>query len=170
MGGPIHGYGVSLRKMTKKRPPGRIRIWGLGLNSLHGCCQRGLPCRSSGGWFSHSAARGSLLEGKLGQNTQQGSLQLLFQSIKATVHMLLQSPLHLLQTTIHRGVQFTADIGNNVATLCFRKLEFFRLKPYWRCLFSWWFLCCWITKTSAWSTNMEYKQQLVFQILQLCLY
>lgn len=40
----------------------------------------------------------------------------------------------------------------------------------WRRANRWVFLCDWITTTSAWSTNMEFKQKLVFHVLQQCLY
>lgn len=118
--GPLRGYVCQ----SEKRPLSHAEpgVYVLVLNSLRGCCQGGLPWRFGGGWFSHRPARRPLVEDQLWQNTQQGFLQLLFQSIEATVHVLLQSPLHLLQTTLHRGVQFTADMGDKAATSCFRKL------------------------------------------------
>lgn len=75
-------------------------------SSVRGSCCGRLLRRSSGGWFSRRAGHASLAEGELRQNAQQCPLQLLLQSVKASVHMLLQPPLHLLQTMLHGWVQF----------------------------------------------------------------
>lgn len=71
--------------------------------SVHSWCWSRQLHRPRGRGPSSQAADPSLVQGD-----QQGLLQLLLQGVQATVHVLLQPPLHLLQTPLHGRVQLPA--------------------------------------------------------------